>query len=200
MSSVQTDWGHCIQVVWESKMKYYSDKNRIYRTFGGMLEAFSAVTKEWHTVSFKVSDMDIENRNLTEISEEQAWQRIGNIILENLDSSQLRRLIKFFRNCRKIDWTPARVDSRGILILGFPNYPQELFVVLDILGGDEDFFENEKKLPRRIEKMNILQIRTFLTVLSQRERFCEGTLADAVEDGSLLKLLTQIEILRKTRD
>ncbi len=181
-------------------MKYYSDKNRIYRTFGGMLETFSETTKEWRTISFKVSDMDIENRDLTEISEEQALQRMSNIILENLDSSQLRRLIKFFRNCRKIDWTPARVDSRGILILGYPNYPEdELYSALDLLGSDEDCYLSEKKLPRRIEKMDILQIRTFLTVLSQRERFCNGTLADAIEDGSLLKLLTRIEMLRKSR-
>ena len=51
-------------------MKYYSDMDRIYRTFGGMLEVFSETTKEWRTISFKISDMDIEKRKLTEISEE----------------------------------------------------------------------------------------------------------------------------------
>ena len=165
-------------------MKYYSDMDRIYRTFGGMLEVFSETTKEWRTISFKISDMDIEKRKLTEISEEQAWQRIGNIILENLDSGQLHRLIQFFRYYRKVDWTPARIDSRGILILGFPNYTDELFSALDLLGSD-DCYANEKKLPRRIERMDILQIRTFLTVLSQRERFCDGILADVVGDGNV---------------
>lgn len=181
-------------------MKYYVDKNEVFRTYSNLLEVFSTVTKEWRTISFRVTDVAIEERGLVEIPEEQALKRISDMLLDNLDSSQLHRLIKFFRNCRKIDWTPARVDVSGILILGYPNYPEELFVVLDLLGGDEDCFENEKKLPRRIEKMDILQIRTFLTVLSQRERFCDGTLADAVEDGSVLKLLTRLEVLRKTRD
>ena len=49
------------------------------------------------------------------------------------------------------------------------------------------------------EKMDILQIRTFLTLLSQRERFCDGVLGDAVEDGIILRLLLRIEVLRRSR-
>ena len=180
-------------------MKYYVNKNEVFRTYSNMLEAFSTVTKEWRTISFRVTDVVIKERGLVEITEEEALKRISDMLLDGLDSNQLHRLITFFKDCREIEWTPARLDARGVLILGYPNYPDELlFEVLELLG-DDDCYENEKKLPRRIDKMDILQIRTFLTLLSQRERFCDGVLGDAVEDGIILRLLLRIEVLRRSR-
>ena len=178
-------------------MKYYINEKMVFRINSGMLEVFSMDEKEWCTVSFKVSDRDIEDRSLSEIPVKEALQLVGNMLLENLDDTRLKELITFFEGYQKVEWTPARRNEKDVIILGFPNYPDELFEAIEIVGFDYDCYENERKLPRRILKMDIMQIRTYFTLLFRQERFCDGVLAEAVEDRTILKLLLRLAELKR---
>ena len=190
--------GVLMQKMRSKKMKYYINEKMVFRINSGMLEVFSIDEKEWCTVSFKVSDRDIEDRSLSEIPVKEALQLVGNMLLENLDDTRLKELITFFEGYQKVEWTPARRNEKGVIILGFPNYPDELFEAIEILGFDYDCYENERKLSRRISRMDILQIRTYFTLLSRQERFCDGVLAEAVEDRTILKLLLRLAELKRT--
>ena len=47
----------------------------------------------------------------------------------------------------------------------------------------------------RIGEMDVLQIRAKLTYLGRAERFCDGVIADAVDDGTMLRLLERLKLL-----
>jgi len=180
-------------------MKYYTDKDtNIFRISYSLVEEFLSEEKEWLVVSYNASEWEIEIRDLREVPEEEAMLLVGNMLLESFDYKRLKELISFFESYHKVEWIPVRRKENGVIILSFPNYPDQLFEAIEIVGFDYDCYENERKLPRRILKMDIMQIRTYFTLLSRQERFCDGILAEAVEDRTILKLLLRLVELKRT--
>lgn len=179
-------------------MQYYIDHDQnILRVCYGMLEKFSIEGKTWCMLSHRISDWEIEEKGLGLISDEDAQRMLGHKMLSSLNYLRLKELIAFVRGY-EVEWVPARRNNDGVIILGFPNYDERVFEILDLLGFDEDSYENENKLPRRIAQMTVMNIRTYFTVISRQERFCTGVISDAVQDRTIFRLLLRLTEIRST--
>ena len=88
-------------------------------------------------------------------------------------------------------------DGNEILTFPYPFYPPEIFPVFGYLESDYNYIENYKNNCKNtpIEKMNLSQIRTMFTWLVQNERFCDGFIADEIENGNLLALFRRLNEL-----
>lgn len=177
---------------------FYLNENKELFQGGGIVERFDPRVKEWMVEAYSGEEWLEKNReHLTQISEEEMEERMGAILLENLDREELDRLIQLLRTTGKVVWEPMKEREDGSYQLGYPKYPANLFDVFDLLGMDIDFRDRIDGGGRRIpiHRMDILQIRAQLTYLVRAERFCDGVVADAVDDGTLLKLLLRIKEL-----
>ncbi len=116
-------------------------------------------------------------------------------------SNTLGTLIDLVRNTRKIEWGGGNVigkteDGKDIRQWPYPIYPDGLFESLcELIGTDKNYIENYEKLNHPIDygTLNIDELRTVITHYVRGERFCDGLLAGALEDGTLLKVLERIK-------
>jgi hypothetical protein len=81
--------------------------------------------------------------------------------------------------------------------VSYPDYPQEISQVFLLLGVDHNYAYNMEEWPRGLvpTEMSASQIKTMLTAIYRGERFCDGNIAAALEDGTLLKLLLRVDDL-----
>lgn len=122
--------------------------------------------------------------------------------MDTIDKDKLWNCIEMLCRIRKIEWTPAQAvgkteDGKDIMTFSYPNYPSELYEVFQLMEPDYQYVENMKSWPKglSVTDMSAEQIRTKLTALHRGERFCDGTIAAAVETGQLLKLLLRLDDL-----
>ncbi len=116
-------------------------------------------------------------------------------------SANLDTLIDLVRNTKKIEWGGGNVigkteDGKDIRQWPYPIYPDGLFESLcELIGTDKNYIENYEKLDHPIDygTLNIDELRTVITHYVRGERFCDGLLAGALEDGTLLKVLERIK-------
>ena len=79
--------------------------------------------------------------------------------------------------------------------MGYPEYPEGVYDIFDFLGHDYNYRFTMEEWPENLlpTDMDIWQIQTALTYLARAERFCDGVIAGAIDDGTLLKLLLRLD-------
>ncbi len=118
-----------------------------------------------------------------------------------VDSDRLNSLIDLLRNTRKIEWGGGDVigkaeDGKDILQWPFPIYPDGLYESLyELAVPDRNYIENYERLGDPIDYGNLTmeESRTVITHYVRGERFCDGLIAGAVEDGTLLKVAERMK-------
>ena len=118
-----------------------------------------------------------------------------------VDSDRLNNLIDLLRNTRKIEWGGGDVigkaeDGKDILQWPFPIYPDGLYESLyELAVPDRNYIENYERLGDPIDYGNLTmeESRTVITHYVRGERFCDGLIAGAIEDGTLLKVAERMK-------
>lgn len=180
--------------------QYYTEKEgRIFLIHPNYLELFDPTKKDWSYIFETPGEWLKKNQfhEITEITESQATERLEIQILDNLDRSELQKHINLLCHKRKIRWHPMGEGDGGALMLGYPCYPEELSDIFNLLGHDRDYRQQMKNWPPKLypTDMDVWQIRTALTYFQRAERFCDGIIAEALEDRTLLKLLLRLDDL-----
>ena len=116
---------------------------------------------------------------------------------------KLDELIETVKNIEKVEWIGGNVidkteDGKDITQWPYPIYPDGFYESLyDLMELDQDYIENYEKLdvPIDYENLSMDELRTVITHYVRGERFCDGLIAGAIEDGALLKILLRIREL-----
>lgn len=124
-------------------------------------------------------------------------------LLCKVDPKKLLNSIEYVRNLKKIEWgggvpTGEKTeDGKDILSWPYPIYSKELTDAMTILGLDEQVTDNYKALGENpdINKLSVKELQTYLTLIMQVERFCDGLIGGFATDGRLLEVLERIEKL-----
>lgn len=178
---------------------YYLDENgRLFQTGGSFVEVFDACQKDWRVEDWQAAQwLETHLPELTRIDEAAAEEHMAQQLLANLDRKTLEELIQALRKHGKVIWEPMKQNPDGSYRLGYPKYPADVFQALDLLGFDGDYRRRMEQRGRnlRIGEMDVLQIRAKLTYLGRAERFCDGVIADAVDNGTMLRLLERLKQL-----
>lgn len=117
------------------------------------------------------------------------------------NSQKLDELIELVKQMKKVNWGGGDVvgktdDGKDITQFPYPIYPNGLYEGLyNIIEMDHDYIENRRKLNRPLDYGTLTkeELSTVLTSLVRTERLCDGTIAAAIENGSLLKILERIK-------
>lgn len=187
----------------ETMATYYTNnEGTVFCRHRYFVQYFDLKTKEWETASWNVTEWQAENlapdnAKVVEITETQAKEKMHDLILDNLDRIELKRFIDMLCQTRTINWNPMTQREDGVYTLGYPRYPDGLFDIFEFLGCSEKYRDHMETWPKKLlpTDMDLWQIQTALTYLVRAERFCDGVIADAVEDGTILKLLLRLEDL-----
>ena len=116
---------------------------------------------------------------------------------------KLDELIETVKNIEKVEWIGGNIigkteDGKDITQWPYPIYPDGFYESLyDLMELDQDYIENYEKLdvPIDYENLSMDELRTVITHYIRGERFCDGLIAGAIEDGALLKILLRIREL-----
>lgn len=102
---------------------------------------------------------------------------------------------------QKIEWTKGGKEN-NILTPSYPIYPKEVndwiakFYSLDI--ADKNYIENtEKSKLKQILELTRDETLTRITAIIRAERFCDGTIAEALENGVLEELCVHLHEVTK---
>lgn len=120
---------------------------------------------------------------------------------------KLDELIDLVKHTEKIEWGGGNVidkteDGKDILQWPYPIYSKGLLESLvGLVEPDRNYIENYEKLddPIDYESLTMDELRTVLTYYFRGERFCDGLIAGAVEDGTLLRVLMRLKELESSR-
>lgn len=124
-------------------------------------------------------------------------------LLCKVDPKKLLNSIEYVRNLKKIEWgggvpTGEKTeDGKDIFSWPYPIYSEELADAMTILGFDEQVADNYKAFGENpdINKLSVEELQTYLTLIMQGERFCDGLIGGFATDGRLLEVLERIEKL-----
>lgn len=116
---------------------------------------------------------------------------------------KLDELIDLVKNTKTIKWGGGNVigktdEGKDILQWPYPIYPDGLFESLyELVELDRNYIENYEKLGDPIDYDNLTEeeLRTVITHYVRGERFCDGLVAGAIEDGTILKILMRMKEL-----
>ena len=116
--------------------------------------------------------------------------------MKNLDE-----LIDLVKNIETIPWGGGDVidkteDGKDILEWPYPIYPDGLCESLyHLIELDKNYLDNYEKLKDSPDYQNLTkeELSTVMTHYVRGERFCDGLIAEAIEDGTLLKVLMRIK-------
>lgn len=177
---------------------YYKDQNGTFfceytdHLDRRIFRAFDTEQKEW-----KYAEWETHKDQITEATEEQAMEQLRRCILNSLDRKELYKYIDLLCRNRKTEWHPMEEQPNGVYVMGYPEYPEGLFDIFNLLGHDYYYRLEMEDWPENLlpTDMDFWQIRTALTYIIRANRFCEGILAHAVDDGTLLKLMLRLEDL-----
>lgn len=181
--------------VWQQMLQEEKDKallNQAREFERQIAEKNCQITAQEHKIAELEALLAEQNRIRAELSPEDAQ------LLEQLDRKKLAESIELLCRVRKIPWEPMKETESGVWQLGYPRYPEGIFDIFQLMESDLRYRRNMDKIRMqklRISELSLSQIRTYLTYLQRGERFCDGTIAEAVDDGRLLKLLLRIHDL-----
>lgn len=101
----------------------------------------------------------------------------------------INQAIKLLNENKAMKSVPPKTNN-GVIEIGYYVYDDVLWQALSNLSGDIDYMDNYKKIrDKNIEEYTLAECKTFATYLIRGERFCDGLVASAVKDNSILKLL-----------
>lgn len=121
----------------------------------------------------------------------------------------MKNLIKFIeplKNIGVIEWGGGKQPD-GKVLFPFPIYPdvvnefEEVFYNSDINDYkyrekmDKKGWWNVETMEKDIPSMTKNEVGTCITAIIRKERFCDGTIAQFLENGVLVKLLERLEDL-----
>lgn len=177
-------YGYPKKEAWEVALKAVSEVN------SGMDVYFAVIDSDM---------LEIGNRVYQELYDNSDAQ-----ILASIDKAELWECIEILCKIRKVEWQPSEVtgkteDGKDILTFPFPLYPAELNKIFNLLTPDFHYGESMERWPEGLlpTDMTPSQIKTMLTYINRKERFCDGSIAAELENGTLLKLLLRLDDLIK---
>ena len=155
-------------------------------------------------ILFAVPDKHILQMGLDELqsqignSDTQNNATVGSddAFLEKLDGRALRIAIESVRSAGEVRWIGGKQPDSTIQ-MPFTEYPEGVWESFSILESDKEYLDNYKQNCEGVlpSEMNVQQIRTMLTYLNRGEHFCDGLLAEYLENKVLLKLLLRLDDL-----
>lgn len=94
---------------------------------------------------------------------------------------------------QKVKWQEPKRGEDNVIELGYPLYSEEVenwiheFYRLKLV--DYNYLDNSKIYKRKkIEELSLEETLSYLTLIIRGERFCDGYIASALEDGTIEKL------------
>ena len=98
---------------------------------------------------------------------------------------------------RKVEWQKSKQRSDNVIELGYPLYDKEVenwikeFYRLKLT--DFNYLENfEIYNHKEIEKLSIEETLSYITFIIRGEKFCDGHIASALENGTIEKLCNNL--------
>lgn len=93
-----------------------------------------------------------------------------------------------------VEWEPSREIEPGVRTMSYPRYDSRLMEALwgasELVGTDYGYIDRVDEVRElSIPEMSQSQLSTFLTWVQRGERFCDGFIAEFVEEGSVLQAL-----------
>ena len=99
---------------------------------------------------------------------------------------------------RKVEWQKSKQRSDNLIVLGYPLYDKEVknwikeFYRLKLT--DFNYIENfEIYKHKEIEKLSLEETLSYITFIIRGERFCDGHIASALENGTIEKLCNNLK-------
>ncbi len=122
---------------------------------------------------------------------------------------KLTDYIKQLKDIDKIRWE-STVSDKGIRSFPFPVYPKAVIEFQDAFYSSDKFKDfnyknnmNENgwydidKMEKDIPSMTKNNIATCITAIIRGEKFCDGRIAQFIENGILVKLLERLNEIEK---
>ena len=105
---------------------------------------------------------------------------------------------------RKVEWGGGKLHD-GTQQWPFPKYDEDVTCWIDTMYDlelmDHDYLQNIKNIEDKpIEELTRDEVLTRMTWLIRGERFCDGLIAEWLENGSLESLCTRLQNLTKVTD
>ena len=98
---------------------------------------------------------------------------------------------------RIVKWKEPEIGEDGIIVMGFPLYDEEVnnwineFYRLKL--PDYNYLDNVNKFKNKeIEELSLEETLSYLTFIIRGERFCDGHIATALENGTIEKLCNHL--------
>jgi len=179
-----------VKTVWQSALKGILKWEKASHLVENTIHVLFAVQDE--------ADCQVGLQVLQECMQELERKRAEQALIDSIDRKKLREYIELLCRIRKIEWEPMQELEEGGWQIGYPKYPPELFEVFQVMKPDYQYDTNMREiLDRRLlpTELSLAQIQTCLTWIDRGERFCDGIIAEKVNDGTLLKLLCRLEDL-----
>lgn len=143
-------------------------------------------------------ELDARQKKLSENDLRNEQQKAEYLLAKTIDREKLAEGIIQLQKIGQIQWVAPKQLEDGVWQFGYPVYPKELFLILHLMEPDyqyPDHLKQMKKQKLRFSDLSLSQIQTYLTYLHRGERFCDGLIAEAVNHGTLMKLLLRIHDL-----
>ena len=94
---------------------------------------------------------------------------------------------------QKVEWREPKRREDNVIELGYPVYSEEVenwiheFYRLKLV--DFNYLDNSKIYKhKKIEELSLEETLSYLTLIIRNERFCDGCIASALEDGTIERL------------
>ena len=98
---------------------------------------------------------------------------------------------------RNVEWKKPKKREDGVIEIGYPMYDEEVqnwiheFYDLKLL--DYNYLDNFRIYKyKKIEELTLKETLSYLTFIIRGERFCDGHIASALENGTIEKLVNNI--------
>lgn len=99
---------------------------------------------------------------------------------------------------RKVEWQKSKQRSNNVIELGYPLYDKEVgnwieeFYRLKLT--DFNYIENfEIYKHKEIKKLSLEETLSYITFIIRGERFCDGHIASALENGTIEQLCNNLK-------
>ena len=104
-----------------------------------------------------------------------------------IEKDRLKEIIKCLKKNSKIEYSP------------YPQYGAYIYDLLSSLNYDRNYLTKYAKIENKdIDDMTLGDIKVMFTFYTRGERFSDGLIASAIEDGTLLKLAErELKLLTK---
>ena len=120
----------------------------------------------------------IENQNEAEID------------LSESSKNMLSEIIEILKNKKDAyEEVPSERISENEFKMGYVSYNSRIFDLQKIVGHDYDYNNNFEKIKEKpVENMTKDEVKTYVTYIFRRDRFCEGFLARYIDNDILRRL------------